>query len=94
MNLSNSPKTPLGYEKLTVSSTAVGLASIPSRAYFALVRCESNNVRWRDDGTAPTATEGILMKADEFLEYDGSLTKIKFIRVGSDATVYVSYYGP
>jgi hypothetical protein len=89
--------TPRGFQPLTVSTTAVGL-TVPAavaEANFAFVRCETTNVRWRDDGTAPTAAVGggTLMEVGEALEYDGNLRAIKFIRDGAaDATLDITYY--
>jgi hypothetical protein len=94
-----SQKTPVGFEKITVSSTAVGCDATKrghgssAEANYALFRCETNDVRWRDDGSAPTATDGQLLAAGEVLEYDGDLVGIEFIRKGgSDGTVMASYY--
>lgn len=87
--------TPTGYQQLTVSTTSVGL-TVPAtvaEANFALIRCSTNDVRWRDDGTDPTATVGVPLKANETLEYDGRLRVIEFIRSGAaDATLDITYY--
>ena len=54
------PLVPLGYCQLSATqlASAVGLAScsggIPARATLVAVQAETANVRWRDDGTAPT----------------------------------------
>ena len=83
---------PLGYQQLTVSSSAVAL-TVPAGAAFALINVETDAVRWRDDGTNPTATVGMKVLVDGSLEYDGDLAAIKFIRVTTDAKLNVSYYG-
>lgn len=91
------------YEKKTVSGTAVTLTSTKYRtatqtADIAIVRVETNNVRYNTEGSTPTATEGILAEVSS-----GSNTTIvvcgrvaianfKVIRVTSDATIYVEYY--
>ncbi len=82
----------LGYQQLTVSNVAVGL-TFPTGGdpHYALIRT-TGAVRWRDDGTAPTAAIGVPMNANESLEYDGKLSKIKFIRQSVDATLDISYY--
>jgi hypothetical protein len=61
-------------------------------ANSAIFRCETADVRWRDDGTNPTSTAGYLLKAGEELPYDGNLNSLKFIRVSADATLDASYY--
>lgn len=90
-------KTPVGYQQLTVSSAAVGL-TLPAASNnvtgprYAVIRCATANVRWRDDGTNPSATVGVPLNVGEILEYDGNLSAIKFIRVSADATLDISYY--
>lgn len=89
---SSTVKRALGFQALTVSSSAVGFTK-PVGASFALIRSETADVRWRDDGTNPTATVGALLAANESLEYDGPLDAIKFIRTGgTDATLGIHYY--
>ena len=82
---------PKGYQALAVSSTAVSL-TIPAGARIAYLYVESNTVRWRDDGTNPTASVGTPLKADADLLYDSDLTKLRFIRASADAVVHVSFY--
>jgi hypothetical protein len=62
------------------------------KANFALIVAETQDVRWRDDGTAPTSTVGMLLKAGVIFQYDGDLSKIKFIETASSAKVNISYY--
>ena len=88
---------PCGYKKLTVSSTAVGFASndfarTGVNALFLIV--ETAQIRWRDDGTNPTATDGMLMSpGDPPFPYSGNPGLIKFIRVGgTDGTLHASGY--
>jgi hypothetical protein len=85
---------PRGYEQLTVAGTAVGFASIPATGpELALIDCETADVRWRDDGTNPTASVGKLLRVGDELAYDGNMSDIKFIRTGStSATLNISYY--
>ena len=86
---------PIGYEQLTVSTTAVSLTppNVGSRVVVILIR--TNAVRYRDDGTAPTSTVGMPQDAGSVLVVCGaSIGKIKLIRSGSaDATAEISYYG-
>lgn len=90
-------RTPKGNYQGTVSSTAVTLAtiigtSIPSGSKFALVSF-SNAVRYRDDGTNPTASVGFPIAASTPWKFDESdLTTVKFIRQSADATVDVAFY--
>jgi hypothetical protein len=89
----------LGYQQITDLSSAVGLTIpavdiagnkvMPTRAFIV---AEGNDIRWRDDGTAPTASVGMILIRNNVLSYDGDLNKIKFIQSASGAKLNVSYY--
>lgn len=89
----------LGYQQIVglAASTALtipardigGLASTPT---VAIIVPEGQGVRWRDDGTAPTATVGMPLAAGATLVYDGDLTRIRFIQQAATATLNVVYY--
>jgi len=96
-----------GYSTLTVSSTAVALATacspvMPNTAHGCIITLEDDYVRWRDDGTAPTTTEGHQMTPGEVMTFDSwtvprnnwkeVLRAIKFIRVTTDAKLKISWY--
>ena len=90
----------LGYQQLDSVSSATGL-TVPAldpltgmdmKANFALIVAEAQDVRWRDDGTAPTSTVGMLLKTGVIFQYDGDLKKIKFIETAGSAKVNISYY--
>ena len=59
---------------------------------FALITPLTGNVRWRDDGTSPTASVGMPLAAGVTLQYDGNLKLIKFINNGGTAELNISYY--
>lgn len=87
--------TPVGYQKITSLSSAVGLtvpttgAQLPS---YCIITPETQAVRWRDDGTNPTASVGYPLAAGSELRYDGDLKAIKFIEQTSSAVLNISYY--
>ena len=81
-----------GDESLTVSSTAIALASVASGALSALVTngAEPIRVRW---GT-PTASVGHYLNPYSVLDLYSSMASVKFIRTGSsDSTIFVTYFG-
>lgn len=88
-----------GYQQITSLSSAASL-TVPQKdvtgqngsARAALIQTESQAVRWRDDGTAPTASVGMRLLVGENLWYDGDLNKIKFIEETASAKLNVSYY--
>jgi hypothetical protein len=81
----------LGYQRISGLSASTAL-TVPTGATLALIVAESQNVRWRDDGTAPTAAVGMPLAIGVSLSYDGDLKAIRFIEVLASATLNVSYY--
>lgn len=86
-------KTARGYEKITVAGTAVALTPVAS-ATHALVRVETADIMYRDDGTAPTAADGMFLLAGEAVDVAiTTLANFKMIRKSAtSATAYVLYY--
>jgi hypothetical protein len=86
---------PCGHQQITSVSAAVGLTAPTTRGPVnaAIIKAQGKDVRWRDDGTNPTASIGILLATtDPPLEYTGDLSAIKFIETAASATLDVSYY--
>ena len=89
----------LGYQQITSLSAATGL-TVPTKDLnglsgsprIALITPETQGVRWRDDGVAPTASVGMPLAAGVTLQYDGDLTQIKFIEQTASAKLNISYY--
>ena len=90
----------LGYQQITSLSSAQNL-TVPQtdpvtglfcKPVIALITPETQGVRWRDDGTAPTASVGVPLAAGVTLQYDGDLTKIKFIEQTASAKLNISFY--
>ena len=81
----------LGYQQITSLSASTAL-TVPTGATMALITPESQAVRWRDDGVAPTASVGMPVAVGESLNYDGDLSRIRFIQQAASATLNVSYY--
>ena len=81
----------LGYQQITSLSSAASLTP-PQGATLALIVPETQAIRWRDDGTDPTASVGMPVAAGSYLSYDGDLNRIKFIQQSASAKINVSYY--
>jgi len=90
-----------GYESLTVSNTAKALTSSKYKtsihtATVAFITVEDAQIRYRYDGTNPTASEGHLANPGDVIKikiegYD-NIKNFKAIRTGSnDATLRVTY---
>ena len=97
---------PLGYFQVA-NATLQAAASIATQISglnlpngitpcYAVIQCNgSGGVRWRDDGTAPTASIGMVLPAGSELDYSGELTAIQFITQAGgtpilDITIYAA----
>ncbi len=92
--MQNVKYVPMGFEVLSSAQLSGSISpSPPAGANVALLNAETGNVRWRDDGTAPTTTVGMLITKDgDPYEYWGNLSSIKFINAGGAASLNISYY--
>jgi hypothetical protein len=89
----------LGYQQITSLSAAAALTvpvvdanGLSVKPTIAIITPEAAAVRWRDDGTAPTGTVGMPLASGVTLQYDGDLTKIRFIQQAPGAIINISYY--
>lgn len=87
----NGYTNPLGFQQVTSLSSSAGLTA-PQGTTAALISPETQVVRWRDDGTAPTASVGNELYPGQTLIYTGSFTALKFIEETASAKLNVSYY--
>lgn len=88
-------RVPKGYSQIVQLAGPKDLAAadaIPDGANYAVIIAEGADVRWRDDGTNPTASVGMPLPNGGVLEYDGKLSALKFIQVSAGAKINVSYY--
>jgi hypothetical protein len=89
----------IGYQQITSLAVSSAL-TVPTRdanglfvkPTVAVIVPETQGVRWRDDGVAPTASAGMPLAAGVTLQYDGDLTKIRFIEQLSGAKLNITYY--
>ena len=83
------------FETLTVSTASVGFtAATRDDRRFALVTCETADVRYRLDGTAPTASVGHVLPAGGgvFLDSPHQVANFRAIRKDSaDASLSCSF---
>lgn len=91
----------LGFAQYTASTGVKSLADTPATgakapdgAYAFTMTVEVQNIRWRGDGTNPTAAIGILQKpTDPPLQYDGDIDKFRWIEAVAGAIINVQYFG-
>lgn len=83
----------LGFQRIQAASLATATAlTVPTGANRALIQAITANVRWRDDGTDPTAAAGMQLVAGASMDYDGELSTIKFILESGSPELLISYY--
>lgn len=87
----------VGFQQIATLTTAQTL-TLPAgtiggyKARVAVIHPDVQNIRWRDDGVAPTATVGMRLLVGSELYYDGELTKLQMIEEVAGAKANVSYY--
>lgn len=92
--LSPVPVKVLGYETLTIAATSIGLSTaLPDDVRSFVGVLETAQVRFRGDGTAPTASEGVLMEVGDqiFLTRD-DIVNMRFFRTGGTSGVLKGHY--
>jgi hypothetical protein len=97
----------VGHSKITVSNVSINLATggsttMPNTARGCQVTVETDQVRYREDGTAPTSSTGHLLNSGDIYtcdswsrpnaNWDSLMRLTNFIRVTGDATLMVSWY--
>lgn len=84
----------LGYHQITSLSSAVAFTTIPAGSDTVLVQPETQNVRYRDDATDPTASVGITLVVPTIYEFTvAQFARMKFIEVAASAKLNVAFYG-
>lgn len=88
-----------GYIQTTELDTAVCAdgtedgANIPDGSNMILLQAEDQDIRWRDDGTDPTATVGNLIAAGAIIEYNAMpLKNLKIIAATAGAILNANFY--
>ena len=77
----------------TTSSASVTSGGIPTGATMALLQAETADVRWRDDGAAPTTSIGnIVVHGTPPLFYTGTLSALQLIALSGSPLLDVAFY--
>ncbi|MDE3023032.1 MAG: hypothetical protein KGI54_14485 [Pseudomonadota bacterium] len=77
---------------LSVSSTSATTLTVPAGVLYANITVEGEGIRWRDDGTNPTATVGQPVPVGAMLTYYANPSNLRIIAQQGTATIDVSYY--
>lgn len=92
--LAQSGHPSIGYQQITsmASATSLTVPTTGGPVVWALICAETAAVRWRDDGTAPTASVGQPLAAGQCFQYAGPLLTIQFIAQTGSPVLDISYY--
>lgn len=89
---------PVGFQSFTLSNstaTAVNSTIRGAKASTLIISVETNNARFRDDGTAPTLTTGVLLaSANSPYIFEGynRTSNLKFQRATGSAKISIAAY--
>lgn len=83
--------TSTGFQQVASFSTSTGFTP-PAGSTVCFIQAEGNSVRFRTDGSAPTATIGQLLATGVLLQETANLAGIKFIPTTGNATLDVDCY--
>lgn len=93
-------EVPLGYfqpaavDAATTLVSIIGAANAAKGVVLVLVTPQTQAIRWRDDGTAPTAAVGYPLAVGAELRYTGrGISNLQFISQVAGAIVNVVIYG-
>ena len=78
-------------EQITGLSAVKGL-TVPEGTRLVVIEAETQAVRWRDDGTDPSATVGMPLPTGVPKAYTGDFSAIKFKEQTPSAKLNISYY--
>lgn len=76
----------------TSSSASLTSGGIPPGATLALIAAETQGVRYRDDGAAPTALIGQPIAAGGSITYQGTFSNLQIIQQSVSATADITFY--
>lgn len=85
---------PNGFEQIAGAAASTAL-TVPTGSTKAFISVEDQEIRWRDDGVAPTATVGMLQKVGVERLYEGGvagLAAFRLIELVASAEVNITYY--
>ncbi len=90
------PLVPLGYCQLTSvdTSTLISTCSggIPAGANVVVFEAEAQAIRYRDDGTSPTASAGMPVAVGATVVYQGTISNLRVISQTAGAKLNALFY--
>lgn len=85
-----------GYQQFAAGAVDASTAlTVPAGTSVAIFKPAAQAIRFRDDGTAPTAAVGYPVPVgEEYIYAASSLTQVRVIAQVAGAVLDVLYYGP
>lgn len=104
--LQNQIRTAFAFEQITVAAASIpftsatyapvvtGVPSFQSRAEVAMFSCETAQIRYRADGTAPTSTVGTIINVGDVITVFGfnNIKQFAMIRTGATSALCSVHY--
>jgi hypothetical protein len=78
-------------QSITLTGTATGL-TVPAGTTLATICVETAAARYRDDGTAPTASVGLPLAAGACMTYSGPFSALQLIAQSGSPVATIAYY--
>ncbi len=94
-------RSPLGYIQILNATLHAGAVSIGpliptlpagDLPLYAVIQSNGGTIRWRDDGTAPTSTIGMVIASGGELLYAGDLYTLQLIEATGTPIADISFY--
>lgn len=83
----------LGYQQISGAAAATAL-TIPAGTSRIIITVTAQAVRWRDDGTDPTAAVGYPLAVNVEMVYtSANMSRLKFIEQVAGTVINACYYG-
>lgn len=77
--------------KLLPAREANGL-DIPPNVDLTILTIEDQSMRYKDDGTNPTTTKGVMLLVGRRMKYTSDPRNLSFIELAATATIQAAFY--
>ena len=84
----------LGFEQLADLATPAKNLTVPAGTTVILLNITAQAVRMRTDGTAASATVGLVIPAETLLWWSGPFADVSLFEVIAGGEANIEYYGP
>ncbi len=91
--VSLAPAFPMGHAEVSAGTTPVGLPDLPANARRAVILSVDEDLTYTDDGTAPSASHGMIIPAGTIFIYDTDPDENFQMWCPAASDVRIAYYG-